>query len=316
MGTLAALHGVSNTNASSGIKCLTVASDGDMPVIGHSVQAERGFVMTKEQVENIQDALRGAQSDDDGDGRRERSTIQFPYNDLDDAVSIAKAVHENAGISCTIDQLAAYVKNSMTSGAFRLRLSNAATFGLTDNERGEVRLTELGRRVADPAQEATARVDSFLAVPLYTRIYDNYKGFTLPGAAALEKFMREVGVSSKQTGKARQAFMRSARQAGFFAHGEDRLVRPAGPGTKPLEGADQKNEKPPKGSKNGSGGGDDLNLDPLLVELLKKIPPAESGWPEAQRLRWFRTFAMNVSQIYDNDTPIELEIKVAKEAAD
>jgi hypothetical protein len=61
-----------------------------------------------------------------------------------------------------------------------------------------------------------------------------YKGFTLPGPAALEKFMREVGVSSKQTGKARQAFMRSARPAGFFAHGEDRLVRPADPGTKPI----------------------------------------------------------------------------------
>ena len=44
-----------------------------------------------------------------------------------------------------------------------------------------------------------------------------------------------------------------------------------------------------------------LSLDPLLIELLKKIPPTESGWPEAQRVRWFRTFAMNVSQIYDNE---------------
>jgi hypothetical protein len=95
-----------------------------------------------------------------------------------------------------------------------------------------MRLTSLGRSIADPSQEATAKVEPFLAVPLYVRICDNCKGFTLPGAAALEKFMREVGVSSKQTGKARQAFMRSARQAGFFEHGEDRLVRPAGPGTR------------------------------------------------------------------------------------
>lgn len=44
--------------------------------------------------------------------------------------------------------------------------------------------------------------------------------------------------------------------------------------------------------------------------LLKKIPNAENGWPGPQRLRWFRTFAMNVSQIYDDDlSPIELEIK-------
>ncbi len=274
--------------------------------------------MTKEQVENIQEAMWTRQSDEGGDDKRERSTIQFPYNDLDDAVTIAKAVHENAGLSCTIDQLAAYVKNSLTSGAFRLRVSNAATFGLTDNARGEVRLTELGRRIADPSQEAAAKVESFLTVPLYSRVYDNYKGFTLPGAAALEKFMGEVGVSSKQTGKARQAFMRSARQAGFFAHGDDRLVRPAGFGTKPIEGADESEHAQSDkrgtmaGGGRGGGGSTELNLDPLLIELLKKIPSAQAGWPEAQRVRWFRTFAMNVSQIYDeDDKPVELEIKTA-----
>ena len=102
--------------------------------------------MTKEQAKNdIAEA--DAQ---EGDASRERSTIQFPYNDLNDAVAIAKAVHENAGIQCTIDQLAAYVKQSITSGAFRVRLSTAATFGLTENERGSIRLTDLGRQAADP----------------------------------------------------------------------------------------------------------------------------------------------------------------------
>src|SRR2546430_14951345 len=108
--------------------------------------------MAKEQVENIQDAARAA--DGDASDGRERSTIQFPYNDLDEAVAVAKAIHENAGVSATIDQLAAYMKQSMKSGAFRLRVSNAAIFSLTDNERGEVRLTPLGRRIADPSQEA------------------------------------------------------------------------------------------------------------------------------------------------------------------
>jgi hypothetical protein len=278
--------------------------------------------MTKEQVENIQDAARAAQSDEEADDKRERSTIQFPYNDLDDAVVIAKAVHENAGLSCTIDQLAAYVRNSLTSGAFRLRVSNASTFGLTENERGEVRLTPLGRRIADSAQEAAARAEAFLAVPLYARIYENYKGFTLPGAAALEKFMREVGVSGKQTGKARQAFMRSARQAGFFIHGEDRLVRPVdrGPGTKPIDPAKTENESKLAEEKVGgggnNGGGNDLDLDPLLKALLKKMPPPDKGWPGPARVRWFRTFAMNVSQIYDGDgQPVEMKIDLDKEAA-
>lgn len=94
----------------------------------------------------------------------------------------------------------------------------------------------------------------------------------MPGAAAIEKYMRDVGVSSKQTDKARQVFLRSARQANFFEHGEDRLVRPAaqpGPGTPPLE---ERKEEIPEPKPTGSGDGmDGLDLDPLLIALLKKI---------------------------------------------
>jgi hypothetical protein len=64
------------------------------------------------------------------------------------------------------------------------------------------------------------------------------------------------------------------------------------------------------------GGGEDL--DSLLLALLRKIPSAEKGWPATQRLRWFRTFAMNVSQIYDGDAdmdePVELKIELDKAA--
>ena len=74
--------------------------------------------------------------------------------------------------------------------------------------------------------------------------------------------------------------------------------------------ADLQGEK----NKNGGGGGcdglSDLALDPLLIALLKKIPTA-GDWPAAQRVRWFRTFAMNVSQIYDGDgEPVELKIEL------
>ena len=59
-------------------------------------------------------------------------------------------------------------------------------------------------------------------------------------------------------------------------------------------------------------------LDPLLIALLKKIPPPDKGWPGPSRLRWFRTFAINVSQIYDREDvvePVELEIDLAKPGA-
>lgn len=274
--------------------------------------------MTKEQVENLQDAKTAAEKAGDGGEGRERSTIQFPYNDLDDAVDLAKVIYTNAGGQCSLDQLAGYVNQPITSGTFRLRVSNAATFGLTENERGEVRLTPLGRRIADSAQEAAARAEAFLTVPLYSRIFESYKGFALPGPAALEKFMRDVGVSSKQTGRARQAFMRSAREAGFFAHGEDRLVKPAVMGA-PLDAgkaAAEIGSQKGEGTGGGTGGGGgELALDPLLIALLKKVPLVDKGWPGPQRVRWFRTFAMNVSQIYDSDDdPVEMQIDLEEPA--
>jgi hypothetical protein len=61
----------------------------------------------------------------------------------------------------------------------------------------------------------------------------------------------------------------------------------------------------------GGGGGGELVLDPLLIALLKKVPPADRDWPGPQRVRWFRTFAMNVSQIYDgDDDPVEMKIEL------
>ncbi len=262
--------------------------------------------MAKEQVQSIQAAKQAAA----GSSGRERSSIQFPYNDLDDAASIAQAIHDNAGVSCTVDQLAAYMKQSITSGAFRLRLSNAAIFGLTNNERGEVHLTPLSRRLVDPSQAAAARADAFLHVPLYARIFETYKGFTLPGPAALEKFMLSVGVSSKQTDKARQAFVRSAKQAGFFAHGEDRLVRPSfgrNPGTKPI---DDSSQKPADQHKPRNGGGNDGGPDDALIQaLIQKLPAKGEPWDADQRVTWLLMLSMAFQIAYG---PVEaIEIKMA-----
>ncbi len=56
-----------------------------------------------------------------------------------------------------------------------------------------------------------------------------------------------------------------------------------------------------------------FNLDPLILALLHKIPPQGNEWPQEKRLRWFRTFAMNVSQVYDDDDkPVELNISISK----
>lgn len=234
------------------------------------------------------------------DAKRERSTIQFPYNDLDGAIEVAKAVHENAGLSCETDQLAAYMRQSATSGAFRLNVSTARIFGLTENDKGRVTLTELGRRVVDPAQERRARAEAFLVVPLYKAIYDKYKGHMLPPPAALEREIASLGVSSKQTDKARQAFERSATQANFFEHGKERLVMPAfAPGAPETMRVEPEKEREDKkgGGGGGSGGGSD-DLHPFILGLLETLPKPKQEWSVDQRVRWLQTASGIFDLIY------------------
>jgi hypothetical protein len=245
-------------------------------------------------------------------GKYERSSIEFPYGDLDDAVDLARAIQSNAGISCSLSQLAAIVHSSISSGTFRLRISNARIYGLTENAHREVTLTPLGRRVADPLAEPGARADAFLHVPLYRRIFEAHDGYTLPGPGPLERFMRDAGVSPKQTGKARQAFMRSARQAGFFAHGEDRLVRPAfpGPGTRPLESEiDRGNDGRAKNG--GGGGGDDIPpRHPLIEGMFQSLPPNGQPWTLDEAADWLHAAAYNLRFAYKLKGKITIDIKV------
>jgi hypothetical protein len=60
-------------------------------------------------------------------------------------------------------------------------------------------------------------------------------------------------------------------------------------------------------------GGVEINLDPPLIELLKKSRPQIQVGLRRNASAGFERFAMNVSQIHDHDSPIELEIKVVKE---
>jgi hypothetical protein len=187
-------------------------------------------------------------------------------------------------------------------------------FGLIDTGQGRATLTELGREALDGSGAGrAARVQAFLNPELFNRMYEQNRGHILPPPAAIERQMEQMGISPKQKERARQTFSKSATYAGFIDTTTGRFVKPGNLGI-------TREESPPVHQERerdfGGGGdsGDGLNLDPLLIALLKKIPDADKGWPASQRLRWFRTFAMNVSQIYDGDdgAPVEMKIDLDK----
>lgn len=228
--------------------------------------------------------------------KRERSMIEFPYMGLDEAIEVAQAIHETTGSGlCQADQLAAALKLSMASSGFRVRLSTTKMFGIIDSERGSgaVRLTDLGHRIVDPAQERAAKVEAFQNVPLYAKLVEQHRGKTLPPPAALERVMAEMGVAKKQTDRARQTFDRSAQSAGFFEFGRDKLVAPALSGGTAPPKSDAPPPPPADQSQNRfDGGGGGTTGDPLIDALIKKLPPAGKSWPAAERKTWMTMMEM------------------------
>lgn len=254
---------------------------------------------------------------DDGDaaedGKRQRSTIGFPYTDYESVSEVTSAIHANVGHgSCSPVQLAAWTNQSAKSSGFRTQLSAARLFGVIDGEGDSIRLSDLGRRIADPAQARSAKAEAFLRVPLFRALFEKYKDGVTPPSAALEREIHGLGVAEKQKARARQVFENSAQQTGFREIAPNKLVMPAVV-VKSINPDDSK-KSGGGGSSGGTGGGDDdgLALDPLLVALLRKIPKRGEDWPADKRVRWFKTFAMNVSEVYDEDKdPVDLKIDLA-----
>lgn len=238
------------------------------------------------------------------EAKRERvhSSIVFPYSDLDDAVGVAKSVYTIGGSSCQADQLAARLGLSVSASMFQLRLNTARIFGLIVYSQGTVTLTSLGTRVCDRQQEAAAKAESFLNVPLYKAVYEQFKGATLPPPGGLDTTIGNMGVSPKQKEKARRVFQRSAQQAGFFAFGQDRLVYPSKGGGEPVPPAN--GETPPekidgkKDAHRGGGDGGNGTRHPLIDGLIKALPDGGADWPLESRKKWLQAAAMNFAFVY------------------
>jgi hypothetical protein len=259
-------------------------------------------------------------------GKRIVSTIEFPYNDLETALVVARAVHDLIGAgSCDLPNLAVRLDHALDSGTFRLKVSAARMFALLTADRSSVTLTDLGRRLADGQlrDKKTELAEAFLSVELYRALYQRYEGYALPPAAALEREMVSLGVSEKQKDKARYAFDRSTKTAGFLAP-NGRFIRPVA-GPEPLtettsdgtaESTVRDDLPSQRKNKTGVGGSDsDLKetLDPLVLGLLRRLPTPDRSWPVRERARWLEAMAVNLGIIYGPADAEQIDVTVRSE---
>jgi hypothetical protein len=256
--------------------------------------------------------------------RRDSSSIGWPFMDLDAAEKVAVAVYQRSGLGpCELDALAAEMGQTL-SGGFRIKLATAKTFGLvTKAQRNTVLLTENGRMIVAEETAARARVDAFLNVPLYNKIFETYRGHRLPPPRAIESAMVSLGVTSKQKERARQAFERSAKQAGFFEDGADRLVRPRWadqfasgvvtfiPG---MATATSEKERAADGAivQQESAEGFAKTSRPFIDGLLSKLPDEGSAWSSRDRVKWLKAAIGVFDLIYTGDDS-QIQIRIVAE---
>jgi len=251
----------------------------------------------------------GNNSDNVESKGRGRSMAGFPYVDLDNGVDTVKAVVAEGKTNCTFQQLADTVGVALDSNAFRIRVNTTCRqYGLILLNKDQISLTELGRAILDPTTERQARMDAFFKVSLYKDLYQKFRDQTLPPPKEVERVMEEFGVAPLQKARARQIFMRSAKQAGMFEHSEISLSIPSGVENPIFDLPSEHNiEKQTVVS--------DLTkrnaYDPAIERILKILPQSDSEWSYNERVQWLRKLsgALDVAyRMHDGDMSASIEI--------
>jgi hypothetical protein len=243
----------------------------------------------------------------------QRSAITSPYFDLQSSIEVADTVYKKGGGTCSPDQLAAWMGyKSTSSGTYLTRVSAAQRhFGLIETTPETITVTDRARKILTPVMPEDAlqaKVEAFLAVPLFARVYEQFRGNALPPEVGLRNlFLTSYRILPDRVGPAVRVFLSSAEQAGFFTTTGDRsrLVKPTvmqsvAP-TGPAEASPPAPEALPEAPRwrdGGGNGGDGGGIHAALVGLLRELPKQGQGWTKAEQEDFIAAFTGLIKFIF------------------
>lgn len=244
-----------------------------------------------------------------------RSGITSPYFDLAASIAVAHAIQQQGGGTSSPEQLAHWLGYKSTSSGTYLTRVSAATkhFGLIDNSGDTLDLTERAKTILAPVMPedaANAKVEAFLAVPLFAKVYEQFRGSPLPPEAGLKNlFLNVYKVLPDRVAQAVRVFLNSAEQAGFFSTSGDRsrLIRPtvtqipAPPVTQAThtENVSSKIDSPVQEKQRASSGdGGTSGVDTAIIGLLRKLPSHGASWTTIEQTRFLTAFTHTIQFLY------------------
>lgn len=236
--------------------------------------------------------------------------ITAPYFDLDSSLKVAEMIHNNGGGVCTPDQLAHWLGyTSIRSGTYLTRVSAANKhFGLIDSQGDKLVLTERARKILAPVMPDDAqnsKVEAFLSVVLFSKIYEKFRGGQIPPESGLKNlFQNEYKIPADRASPTVRVFMSSSEQAGVLTQDRLRLIRPpsSNNSTPPKEEAQKPDinsqQERPKATLGGGGNDPPGGVHSAIIGLLRELPLPGTPWPPLKKKRFLEAFKATVDFIY------------------
>lgn len=238
-----------------------------------------------------------------------RSSSTAPYFDLDSSIKVADVVFHKGGGACTGDQLAHWLDyKSVRSGTYLTRVSAANKhFGLIDQEGDRFVVTERAKKILAPVMpdDATsAKVEAFLSVPLFSKVYDQFRGSQIPHEVGLKNlFQSTYKVLPDRVPQAVRVFLNAAAQAGLLTADRTRLIKPAAPAGDAKAPTKDEQAPAPEKQRAAYGGGDGpTGVDSAIAGLLRKLPPP-GPWSVREKTRFKDAFLHTIDFLYPDEEP-------------
>lgn len=257
-----------------------------------------------------------------------RSEMAFPYYSLDKSIEVPKLIHERAGGRCGRGQLAGLLGYSgVKNGGFLTRMSAAKMFGLIEENGDALTLTERAKKILSPMRPSDAeqaKLDAFLAVELFRKVFEDFDGHTLPATDGLSNLFRnQYKIVPNQIAPALRNLMDSADSAGLFrvAGNRSKLIRPiirndgapvpptAAPVSETVDNNRLEEEGDNRGhrnvTRNGNGGGqsgpDISGVHPALIGLIQNLPAVGATLGPKRRAALIDAFKHTINFIYPEE---------------
>jgi hypothetical protein len=159
-----------------------------------------------------------------------RSTFRSVSYDLDASVALARQVERSAEGVSSQDLALVLGYSGAKNGAFLTRLANARLFGLVGGSSSRVTLADRGARIlsSSDAESGPARIEAFLAVPLFRAVVEYFGDRPVPELDELETVVRdEFGETPSKARASAAKLLVSARQSRMvrrYPDGTDRFT--------------------------------------------------------------------------------------------